>query len=99
MIVSYRFCGGAYPAQAWGKIGKLFFYFRARWGTWTLTVATTREKSFQVAEGMDEVFPEVVYQAWGDDPDDGVMIDRRKIKRMIRRALKNKPLNCCQTAV
>lgn len=91
MIVSYKFCGGTYPAQAWGKIGKRFFYFRARWGIWTLTVATTREKSFQVAENMGEELPEVLYQAWGDDPDDGAVTDRRKIKRLIRRALLRAP--------
>lgn len=56
-----------------------------------LTVATTREKSFQVAEGVGEEFPEVVYQAWGDNPDDGVTVDRRKIKRIIRRALLRAP--------
>ena len=66
--------GGSCPCQAEGEMDGHPFYFRARYGKWTLMV---------VPPGQDTVFNEHPdYFAQGDDPDIGYMSED-EAKRII----------------
>jgi hypothetical protein len=36
--ISFKFADGECPNQAWGWVDGKWFYFRGRWGAWTLEV-------------------------------------------------------------
>jgi hypothetical protein len=36
--ISFKFADGECPNQAWGWVDGKWFYFRGRWGAWTLEI-------------------------------------------------------------
>jgi hypothetical protein len=50
--ISFKFAGGQCPNQAWGWVDGKWFYFRGRWGAWTLEVGDAPDE-FELPKNVE----------------------------------------------
>lgn len=81
IVVTIEYVGGACPTQGWGGIGPLRWYFRARHGSWTLSVGVGEDVfSAGILTYVDSAT--AIWNAEGEDETNGWM-DREDARSLI----------------